>query len=634
MNDATTPDRSAEPGLGLGPAGEPAATGAAYRVLARKYRPSNFDDLIGQEAMVRTVSNAFETGRVPQAWILTGVRGVGKTTTARILARALNYELPDGSVTGPTIKLPKIGIHCQAIMESRHIDVIEMDAASHNSVDDVRQINDAIRYAPVSARMKVYILDEVHMLSGAAFNALLKTLEEPPPHAKFIFATTEIRKVPVTVLSRCQRFDLRRVDVSELVKHLGNIAVKEGIEAEPEALALVARAAEGSVRDSLSLFDQAIAHAAGSIRAQDVRHMLGLADRTRVIDLFEALMKGDVAKALAELRDQYDSGADPSVVLADLAEFTHFVTRVKIVPAVADDISLGESERTRGRAFATALSMRILSRTWQMLLKGIAEVQAAGKPIAAAEMVLVRIAYVADLPTPDEAIRLLDDNNGSARASSGGNGGGSAAGVPAPSAQRMDAPRGGGGPRAALASAPSPERRPEPMSRATDSAPAAMVVGTFEELIALAADKRDIQTKMALQRDVRLVRCEDGKLELALEPHASKTLVNDLSRKLQQWTGRPWVIVISRETGAPTLKSQADAQQAALEVGIRADPLVKAVLERFPGAEIVRVRGQKDAAVEAQPSAGDILPAIDEDGDGPPPIEDEGGYGADWIRED
>ena len=549
MNDATTPDRSAEPGPGLdlGLGGEPAAeTGAAYRVLARKYRPSNFDDLIGQEAMVRTVSNAFETGRVPQAWILTGVRGVGKTTTARILARALNYELPDGSVTGPTIKLPKIGVHCQAIMESRHIDVIEMDAASHNGVDDVRQINDAIRYAPVSARMKVYILDEVHMLSGAAFNALLKTLEEPPPHAKFIFATTEIRKVPVTVLSRCQRFDLRRVDVSELVKHLGSIAGKEGIQTEPEALALIARAAEGSVRDSLSLFDQAIAHAAGSVRAQDVRQMLGLADRTRVIDLFEALMKGDVAKALAELRDQYDSGADPSVVLADLAEFSHFVTRVKIVPAVADDISLGESERTRGRAFATTLSMRVLSRTWQMLLKGITEVQAAGKPIAAAEMVLVRIAYVADLPTPDEAIRLLDDNNGSARPQ--GANGGNTASPSAPSAQRMDAPR-GGGPRAALASAPSLEPRPagDPMARVSEAAPAqpAMVIGTFEELIALAAEKRDIQTKMALQRDVRLVRCEDGKLELALEPSASKTLVNDLSRKLQQWTGRPWVIVLS-----------------------------------------------------------------------------------------
>src|ERR1700744_3161666 len=380
---------------------------SVYRVLARKYRPATFDDLIGQDAMVRTVSNGFETGRIPQAWILTGVRGVGKTPTARILARALNYELPDGSITAPTVKMPVLGIHCEAIMESRHLDVIEMDAASHNGVDDVRQINDAIRYAPVSARYKVYILDEVHMLSGAAFNALLKTLEEPPPHAKFIFATTEIRKVPITVLSRCQRFDLRRVDAALLVAHLQAIAGKENIAADAEALALIARAAEGSVRDSLSLFDQAIAHAAGPVRADDVRQMLGLADRTRVIDLFDALMRGDIAAALKELRDQYDAGADPAVVLTDLAEFTHFVTRVKVVPAVADDRSLAEIERTRGRAFAAALSMRVLARTWQMLFKGLPEVQSAAKPIAAAEMVLVRIAYAADLPTPDEVVRLL-----------------------------------------------------------------------------------------------------------------------------------------------------------------------------------------------------------------------------------
>src|SRR6187551_294127 len=403
------------------------APGAEYRVLARKYRPATFDDLIGQEAMVRTVSNAFDTGRIPQAWILTGVRGVGKTTTARILARALNYEMPDGSVAGPTIHMPKMGVHCQAIIESRHIDVLEMDAASHNSVEDVRQINDAVRYAPVSARYKVYILDEVHMLSGAAFNALLKTLEEPPPHAKFVFATTEIRKVPITVLSRCQRFDLRRIDAGLLVAHLSSIAGKEGISVDDDALAMIARAAEGSVRDSLSLLDQAMAHAAGPVRAEDVRQMLGLADRVRVVDLFEALMKGDVAAALKELREQYEIGADPAVILADLAEFTHFVTRVKVIPAVADDVSLSEAERTRGRAFASQLSMRVLSRTWQMLLKGVSEVQAAGRPVAAAEMVLVRIAYAADLPTPDEVVRSL--GNGSAAAAPArpqGNGGGGA----------------------------------------------------------------------------------------------------------------------------------------------------------------------------------------------------------------
>jgi DNA polymerase-3 subunit gamma/tau len=623
MNDAPKRGTSAKPaqtGLELG-----GDAPASYRVLARKYRPGNFDDLIGQDAMVRTVSNAFETGRIPQAWILSGVRGVGKTTTARILARALNYELPDGSVKGPTISMPTLGVHCQAIMESRHLDVIEMDAASHNGVDDVRQINDAIRYAPVNARYKVYILDEVHMLSTAAFNALLKTLEEPPPHAKFIFATTEIRDVPVTVLSRCQRFDLRRVDAATLVKHLGGIAEKEKIGAEPEALALIARAAEGSVRDALSLLDQAIAHAAGSVQAQDVRGMLGLADRARVIDLFESLLKGDVGAALKELREQYDIGADPSVVLSDLAEFTNFVTRIKAVPAVADDISLSEVERTRGRAMATVLSMRVLSRTWQMLLKGIGEVQSAGRPLAAAEMVLVRIAYAADLPTPDEAIRTLEGGNG-ARSQGNGNGAQASAAptssAPMSAAQpaqapRYDAPR--GSPRAMAASATQP-------SAAAQSVPAALgepavVIRNFAELVALASDKRDIQMKLALERDVRLVHYEEGTLEIALEATAPKTLINDLSRKLQQWTGRPWMVVISRDEGEPTLKSVADARKAELEVGVRADPLVKAVMERFPGTEIVGVRGQQDMAPEP-PAEPDI------------PLPEDSGFGDNWERED
>ncbi|HLN40589.1 MAG TPA: DNA polymerase III subunit gamma/tau [Xanthobacteraceae bacterium] len=568
----------------------------SYRVLARKYRPSTFDDLIGQDAMVRTVSNAFEAGRIPQAWILTGVRGVGKTTTARILARALNYELPDGSITGPTIKMPVLGVHCQAIMDSRHLDVIEMDAASHNGVDDVRAINDAVRYAPVSARYKVYILDEVHMLSGAAFNALLKTLEEPPAHAKFIFATTEIRKVPITVLSRCQRFDLRRVDAALLVAHLQGIAAKESITAEPEALALIARAAEGSVRDSLSLFDQAIAHAAGPVRAEDVRGMLGLADRTRIIDLFEALMRADIARALQELRDQYDTGADPAMVLGDLAEFTHFVTRVKVVPAVADDVSLTEAERTRGRAFAAKLSMRVLARTWQMLLKGIAEVEAAGRPIAAAEMVLVRIAYAADLPTPDEVIRSLGD-------STRGNGSGAAPSAPASRTDmpaRSEMPRGGGGTRGPLASvAPLPE----PVARGAEENAPARALNRFEDLIALAAEKRDVSLKSALERDVRLVRFEDGQLEIALEPSAAKMLVGELSKKLHDWTGRRWMVVVSAEPGAPSLRSQAEERKTQLKSDARSDPLVQAVLTRFPGAEIVEVRPPAGA-----PAAADDVP--------------------------
>src|SRR4051794_7497707 len=584
-------------------------THQSYRVLARKYRPANFGDLIGQDAMVRTISNAFEAGRIPQAWILTGVRGVGKTTTARIVARALNYELPDGSVSGPTISMPVLGVHCQAIMESRHLDVIEMDAASHNGVDDVRQINDAIRYAPVQARYKVYILDEVHMLSPQAFNALLKTLEEPPPHAKFIFATTEIRKVPVTVLSRCQRFDLRRIDTDVLVKHLAGIAQKETITVEPDALALIARAAEGSVRDSLSLLDQGIAHAAGSVRAEDVRQMLGLADRTRTIDLFEAVMRGDMPAALTELRAQYDTGADPAVVLADLAEFTHFVTRIKIVPSVADDVALAETERARGRSFAEKLSMRVLSRTWQMLLKGMAEVKDSGRPVAAAEMVLIRLAYAADLPTPDEVIRSLDGNGSASGARAGGNGG--SAPRPAPSAApapRFDTSR--NTPRTALA----PQPVGDPVARTTQAAPSTppLAVGTFEALIVLAAQKRDIGVKLALERDVRLVRCEDGRLEITLEPSAAKTLVNELSRKLLQWTGRQWMVVVSAEPAQQTVRSQNEAREAELKTGVRADPLVQAVLARFPGAEIVD--GRKPHQPPPVPSGGPGETA------GPPPV--------------
>jgi len=577
MNDATT---------------QTAGAAGSYRVLARKYRPSTFADLIGQDAMVRTVSNAFEAGRIPQAWVLTGVRGVGKTTTARILARALNYELPDGSIAGPTIDMPVLGIHCQAIMESRHLDVIEMDAASHNGVEDVRAINEAVRYAPVSARYKVYILDEVHMLSGAAFNALLKTLEEPPPHAKFVFATTEIRKVPITVLSRCQRFDLRRVDAALLVSHLQGIGQKEAITAEPEALGLIARAAEGSVRDALSLFDQAIAHAAGPVRAEDVRQMLGLADRTKIIDLFEALMRADLARALQEVRDQYDAGADPAMVLGDLAEFTHFVTRVKIVPALADDVSLTEAERTRGRGFAAKLSMRVLARAWQMLLKGIEEVAAAGRPLAAAEMVLVRIAYAADLPTPDEVVRSLGDTaraNGPTLPPNG---------QPAP---RTEMPRGGA--RTALAAAPAELPANEPVARSDETGVAPRTLANFEELVALATEKRDLGIKSALERDVRLVRFEDGRLEIGLETSAPKALTGDLSKKLADWTGRRWMVIVSAEPGASTLYAQAQTRKAELKDGVRSDPLVQAVLTRFPGAEIVDVRPQPGA-----PAAPDDMP--------------------------
>ena len=606
-----------QPGFALG--GEPAASpasGANYRVLARKYRPSNFDDLIGQEAMVRTISNSFETGRVPQAWILTGVRGVGKTTTARILARALNYELPDGSVKGPTIHMPKMGLHCQAIMESRHIDILEMDAASHTGIDDVRQITDGVRYAPSSARYKVYIIDEVHMLSEKAFNAFLKTLEEPPEHAKFVFATTEIRKVPVTVLSRCQRFDLRRIDSDVLMTHLSNILAKEGVQAEPEALGMIARAAEGSVRDSLSLLDQAIAHAAGLVRAEDVRQMMGLADRTRVIDLFEALARGDIAAAFKEFRDQYDTGADPVVVLSDLAEFVNFVTRVKVVPATADNLALGETERTRGRDFAAKLSMRVLSRMWQMLLKGIAEVQAATRPQAAAEMVLVRIAYVADLPTPDEAIKMIDASGGGSPALSGNVVGNAAPRGPSSMLQT----RGDDGSQVravASSSRPALDTSPRPQMSAPALAQAAPVrrLNTFAELVALASEKRDIQLKSALESDMRLVRMEDGKLEVALERSAARSVVNDLSRKLEQWTGRRWTVIVSNEAGEPTLRAQAQAAKEKLTDGVHADPRVQAVIARFPGTQVIDVRRIVPDTGSGADESGPVAAAEEDDDD-------------------
>ncbi len=608
MNDAgapMTPSDSESANQGGFDLGGPAEAGKPYRVLARKYRPAGFDDLIGQDAVVRTVSNAFETGRIPQAWILTGVRGVGKTTTARILARALNYELPDGSVKGPTIHMPVLGVHCQAIMESRHMDVLEMDAASHTGVDDVRQINDSVRYAPASARYKVYIIDEVHMLSTAAFNAFLKTLEEPPEHAKFVFATTEIRKVPVTVLSRCQRFDLRRVEADVLMAHLASIAAKEGVETEPEALGIIARAAEGSVRDSLSLFDQAIAHAAGPVRADAVRQMLGLADRTRVIDLFEHLVRGDIASAFKEFREQYDTGADPVVVLSDLAEFVNFVTRVKIVPATADNVAFGETERLRARDLAAKISMRVLSRMWQMLLKGITEVQGATRPAAAAEMVLVRIAYVADMPTPDEAIRMIEQNGGASAAATTN-------AAPRQASPVSTMPSSQGRPAAAPRASAEPSVRPQMAVPAAQSAPA-LRIASFPELVALATEKRDLLTKAALEADVRLVRIEDGRLELALERSAARTLINDLSRKLEQWTGRRWTVIVSNEEGQPTLRAQNEAAKNKRERAAESDPRVKEVLARFPGAKVVEVRKLAAEPPESHADGDDLAESGDDD---------------------
>ncbi len=615
-----------EPSLGLDPptpaAAAPSTEGGAYRVLARKYRPSTFEDLIGQEPMVRTLANAFKLGRVHQAYLLTGVRGVGKTTTARILARAFNYELParDGrpAVDAPTVDMPELGVHCQAIIDSRHIDVIEMDAASHTSVDDVREIIENARFRPVMARAKVYIIDEVHMLSKSAFNALLKTLEEPPPHVKFLFATTEIEKVPITVRSRCLRFDLRRIEPDVLIAHLRGICDKEGVRVEPDALALIARASEGSVRDALSLLDQAIAHGASighdTISAESLRDMLGVADRARVIDMFEAVMKGDVATALAILKEQYDLGADPYQALVGLAEFVHFVTRFKLVPDTPMDASMSAQEFTRGSAFAKALSIGVLTRAWQILTKGLQDMKDAPRPIAAADMVLVRLAYAADLPGPEDVLKRL---NGIA------DGGATSARASASSTSSGASARGGGGMASAAASA---QRQP---SARADAAPMASAeprvrVKSLEDVVTLAATHRDVQLKIALEQDVRLVRFEEGSIDFSLAPGASPQVAQTLMRRLQEWTGIRWMVALSREEGAPTIKERADAREADKLTGARALPLVRSVLERFPGAEIVAIRS---AADEAPPTSAAIAPE-------PAGGDDDIGYADDIYSED
>ena len=581
---------------------QPVVSPSAYRVLARKYRPQTFDDLIGQDAMVQTLSNAFAANRIPQAWILTGMRGVGKTTTARILARGLNYLLPDGS-GGPTVTMPVEGVHCRAIMESRHIDVLEMDAASHTGIDDVKQLTDGVRYSPASARYKVYIIDEVHMLSDKAFNAFLKTLEEPPPHAKFIFATTEIRKVPITILSRCQRFDLRRVEADVLVPHLKGICEKEHVQIDAEALALIARAAEGSVRDALSLLDQAISHGAGSVDGETVRAMLGLADRARVIDLFEAVMSGRIADALGNFKEQYALGADPQIIMNDLADFTHFVTRLKVMPSAADDSSVTEVERVRGLACA-AMPMRALSRAWQILLKGSTEIAEAAKPAAAAEMVLVRLAYAADLPTPDEALRALTQNGETVRAPRpSGSFAGSSSGGPTASGNLSVAYRA------------EPERMPVAVPTASAAVQEAPVLrlDTFEQLIALATEQRDIAIKTALERDVRLVAFENGRLEFAPMPGASPGLAADLTKRIGDWTGRRWIVAVSSQEGQTPVREVARAKQAEQIEDVRENPIVKSVLATFPGAEIIEVRDLRQTVAVSDEDADlpDLPPDFD-----------------------
>ncbi|HJZ43239.1 MAG TPA: DNA polymerase III subunit gamma/tau [Hyphomicrobiaceae bacterium] len=554
-----------------------AETGRPYVVLARKYRPARFEDLIGQEAMVTTLRNAFATDRIAQGYMLTGVRGVGKTTTARILSRALNYEAE--GFDKPTFDMPAFGRHCAEIMEGRHPDVLEMDAASNTGVDNMREIIESARYRPLMARYKVYLIDEVHMLSKGAFNALLKTLEEPPGHVKFIFATTEVRKVPVTVLSRCQRFDLRRVDVPLLSEHLRRIVANEGAEAEADGLALIARAAEGSVRDGLSLLDQALAMGAGKVEVARVRAMLGLADRGRIFDMLEKLLGGAAGEALDALAQLHRDGAEPGQVLADLADAVHVTTRAKTLGAAAAGEVLSAEEKRRAGALAERLSVAILARAWQILLKGLEEVAEAPNPMAAAEMVLVRLAYTADLPAPDEIIKALGGAGGNARP----------ANRPAPAEKRP------------VASSPSPvdalDDEAQDEAELDDEAgpPAAApstppVVRSFADVVALAGERREAKLKVHLEEHVSLVRFDADQIELHLLPGAPKELGNELREKLNAWTGKRWMVALSSTPGERPL-GEVERERANAELrDIEKHPAVAAVLQQFPEAKISGVR--------------------------------------------
>ena len=558
-----------------------------YLVLARKYRPQTFDDLIGQEAMVRTLKNAFESGRIAQAYMLTGVRGVGKTTTARIVARALNYSKP-GEDLGPTIDMQGFGEHCQAIIESRHVDVVEMDAASHTGIDDIREIIESVRYKPAYARYKVFIIDEVHMLSKAAFNGLLKTLEEPPPHVKFIFATTEIRKVPVTVLSRCQRFDLRRIDAGVLTQLFARIVKAEGQQADAEALSLIARAAEGSARDGLSILDQAMAHSDGKVKAAEVLAMLGLANRGRIYDLLDAIFAGKPKEALAELEALHIDGADPVQLIGDLSEAVHAATRIK---AAGQDAvpALSATERERAAGIAERLSMGALARAWQLLLKGIDEVGRAPRSLTAAEMLLIRMCYAAELPSPDDVIRRLTGKTANqTNREPSGNESRVVDRVP-------DSPLMGGQatPMRRVAGG-DPEPAPQAQSPEATTPAAAMPapprLDSFADLVALAAEKRDVRLKIALEDAVEPVRFKPGHVELHLLADAPKDLANELGRKLKAWTGDRWMVSVTDERGeTPLGKVRRQREKQMLDEAKR-HPSIMSVMRHFPEAEIVAVR--------------------------------------------
>ena len=625
------PDPDTEPGFSLIAEADKennvSLKSEAYEVLARKYRPRIFDDMIGQEAMVQTLRNAFETGRIAHAFMLTGVRGVGKTTTARILARALNYQTAQENA--PNVDMPEPGFHCVDIMAGSHVDVIEMDAASATGIDDIREIIENVRYRPSAARYKVFIIDEVHMLSTQAFNGLLKTLEEPPAHVKFVFATTEIRKVPVTVLSRCQRFDLRRLTIEETLQLLNKVCTAEGTSFQDESLALIARAAEGSARDALSLLDRALAHGAegdaeNGPDADTMRQMLGLADRGRVFDLFDLVMQGKLPEALGEFEMQYNLGADPIVILADLAELTYRLTRMKFVPSAIDDITMAEALRHRSKETADALSTQVLSRCWQVLLKGHKEAMTAPDPMAAAEMVLIRLAHMSDLPTPEELLKQIQKSTPAKNETPSPNVTPTTTEPPSVPENKTDTTAVSGAQLSQQASGgPMTERLPQTETQAetqinpeqSPDAPQVMPSpDTFKKLVALVGQMREIKLKTVLETGVHLVRFEPaseykaGVIEYRLAEGA-EDISRPLSRALKEWTGLQWVVSLSQDIGAETLYKEAHDDATRRRDNAADNPLVQAALEIFPGAEIVSVTNMDELS-------GPLSPDIEGDHEG------------------
>ena len=566
-----------------------------YQVLARKYRPETFSDLIGQEAMVRTLKNAFDADRIAQAFMMTGIRGVGKTTTARIIAKGMNCIGLEGN-TGPTTSPCGQCEHCVAISEGRHVDVLEMDAASRTGVDDIREIIDSVHYRAASARFKIFIIDEVHMLSNNALNALLKTLEEPPEHVKFIFATTEIRKVPVTVLSRCQRFDLRRIEPEEMIKMLQNLAKLENASISNEALALITRASEGSARDAQSLLDQAISHGAGETSVDQVRAMLGLADRGRVLDLFEFIMRGQAKEALNELGSQYSDGADPIGIIRDLAEVTHWVSIIKITPDAADDPTVSPDEKTRGQAFSQSLSMRILTRTWQLLLKALEEISSAPNPMMAAEMAVIRITHVSDLPSPEELVKKLTSTHSESEGVKKGNSGGSVSNTTSSNFK------------------PTQQTETRPIKNegntalALDTETLDLQYPTFESVLEIIRKFRDMKLLIDVENSVRLSSYVPGRIEFTPTENAPKDLAQRLGQLLQNWTGFRWAITVVGNCSNETIQEQRNAKDATLKREAKLHPFVKTVFDNFPKASIIKIKSQAEIVAEAEETG---LPEIE-----------------------